>query len=541
MTVWLQDVVAYSVQSAVLIAAGGLALAAVRLRAPRESLRLWQSLLLAAVTLPVLQGASRAADGLGDATVRAVALHAAPRGGATGMAVATLILWALGAGIVVRWLWLALGASRLAMLRRRSSALICQPACLDALQAQLQTSADVRVSQHIDAPVAVGIRHPLILVPPRFDTLTPDIQTAVLCHELLHVRRRDWLHTVVEELLCSILWFHPVVSFAVSRIRLLREATVDREAIRITGARRAYLQALLVFAVPPPRRVLGAAAFLRARQLARRISFIRQEGAMSRRHFAAAVVVGVFVVSISSTAAAARFPVRGLPSIFDIVTSANETHLGSVPPAALPAGSVAAPIAQSASQPAEAVQAPPPPPPPPPQEKTKPAAKKSTKATKARTIPPPPPPPPPPTAGDIRNPDAPPPPPPPPPRRVGDAAGGIEGGVPGGVPGDVAKRFADAARPGGGVIPPRVLHEVKPNYTGDAMRAKIQGSVWLEAIVLADGTVGDVVVITSLDSVFGLDDAAIIAARQWTFQPGMRDGVAVPVAVTIELTFTLRK
>lgn len=73
------------------------------------------------------------------------------------------------------------------------------------------------------------------------------------------------------------------------------------------------------------------------------------------------------------------------------------------------------------------------------------------------------------------------------------------------------------------------------------MRAKIQGSVWMEVVVLADGTVGDVVVIRSLDSQFGLDDAAIKAAREWTFTPGMRDGVAVPVVVTIELTFSLRK
>ena len=95
-------------------------------------------------------------------------------------------------------------------------------------------------------------------------------------------------------------------------------------------------------------------------------------------------------------------------------------------------------------------------------------------------------------------------------------------------------------RPGSGVSVPRVLQEVKPQYTADAMRAKVQGSVWLECIVMTDGTVGNIRVTRSLDSVFGLDQEAIKAARQWKFVPGMKEGQPVPVLITIELTFTLR-
>jgi TonB family protein len=97
-----------------------------------------------------------------------------------------------------------------------------------------------------------------------------------------------------------------------------------------------------------------------------------------------------------------------------------------------------------------------------------------------------------------------------------------------------------AYRPGNGVELPRLLREVKPQYTADAMRAKIQGTVMLEAIVMPDGTVGSVEVVRSLDGVFGLDQEAIKAARQWRFVPGTRFGQPVPVIVTIELTFTLR-
>jgi protein TonB len=93
---------------------------------------------------------------------------------------------------------------------------------------------------------------------------------------------------------------------------------------------------------------------------------------------------------------------------------------------------------------------------------------------------------------------------------------------------------------GSGVRMPSLLREVKPQYTAEAMRAKIQGAVRLECVVLADGTVGHIRVTRSLDSAFGLDQEAINAARQWRFAPGTMKGVAVAVPVTIEIHFTLR-
>ena len=99
-----------------------------------------------------------------------------------------------------------------------------------------------------------------------------------------------------------------------------------------------------------------------------------------------------------------------------------------------------------------------------------------------------------------------------------------------------------AYRPGSGIENPQVLREVRPEYTADAMRAKIQGTVVLECVVLPDGTVGDVRVTRSIDPVFGLDQKAIAAARQWRFVPGKlrQTGQPVAVLVLIELTFTLR-
>jgi protein TonB len=95
-------------------------------------------------------------------------------------------------------------------------------------------------------------------------------------------------------------------------------------------------------------------------------------------------------------------------------------------------------------------------------------------------------------------------------------------------------------RPGNGVLMPAVINEVKPSYTADAMRQKIQGIVMVEAVVMPDGSVGQVQVVRSLDSTFGLDQEAIKAVRKWRFRPGTRFGQPVPVLVEIELTFTLR-
>jgi TonB family protein len=97
-----------------------------------------------------------------------------------------------------------------------------------------------------------------------------------------------------------------------------------------------------------------------------------------------------------------------------------------------------------------------------------------------------------------------------------------------------------AYRPGSGIENPRLLREVKPQYTADAMRAKVQGTAVLDCVVNADGSVGECEVVRSLDSSFGLDQKAVEAARQWKFVPGRRLGQPVPVLVTIELTFTLR-
>src|SRR5689334_991465 len=122
----------------------------------------------------------------------------------------------------------------------------------------------------------------------------------------------------------------------------------------------------------------------------------------------------------------------------------------------------------------------------------------------------------------------------------GGRGGGVGSGTGNGVgPGTGGGFGGGAYQPGNGVSWPSIVREEKPKYTSDAMRAKIQGQVELEIVVLENGTVGEVRVTKSLDRTYGLDQAAMDAAKKWVFLPGKREGVAVATRVGLVLEFRL--
>jgi len=94
-------------------------------------------------------------------------------------------------------------------------------------------------------------------------------------------------------------------------------------------------------------------------------------------------------------------------------------------------------------------------------------------------------------------------------------------------------------RQGNGVSTPKVVRDVKPQYTSAAMHEKIKGAVLLDAVVRSDGTVGKVTVRQSLDRFYGLDDNCVRALKQWKFEPGMKEGKAVAVHITVTMTFAM--
>jgi protein TonB len=107
---------------------------------------------------------------------------------------------------------------------------------------------------------------------------------------------------------------------------------------------------------------------------------------------------------------------------------------------------------------------------------------------------------------------------------IGDGTGGGTGGGP--------------FRPGSGIEPPRLLREVKAEYTDEARRRGITGDVVLEIVVRRDGSVGDVTILQGRGA--GLDQRAVAAVRQWRFSPARRRGEPVDVIVEVAVEFTLR-
>ena len=92
-------------------------------------------------------------------------------------------------------------------------------------------------------------------------------------------------------------------------------------------------------------------------------------------------------------------------------------------------------------------------------------------------------------------------------------------------------------RVGGAVSAPRVLYSPDPEYSDEARRARYQGTCVLSLIVGSDGLPGYIRVTRSIG--MGLDEKAIEAVKQWKFQPAMKDGKPVAVAINIEVEFRL--
>src|SRR5260221_9237100 len=90
------------------------------------------------------------------------------------------------------------------------------------------------------------------------------------------------------------------------------------------------------------------------------------------------------------------------------------------------------------------------------------------------------------------------------------------------------------------LVLPVTTHHPLLQYTPEARRANIQGSIELEITVDLDGRVRDAMVVKSLDSLYGMDDSAVAAVSQWVFEPAKLDGKAVCARSKVTFTVTLR-
>ena len=215
------------------------------------------------------------------------------------------------AGVVLRLVWLACGVIRLVRFSRHAIE-IEPPLAARTLETQMGVSARYLLQSGNRGPWTFGTFRPTIALPSVFDALTPAFQRAILCHELLHVKRRDTAAAFFEELAAAALWFHPWVWLLRARIRVAREQAVDSQVVTILDNREEYVRCLVNLSGHDlaPHFSQAVAGMLRARELRARVDAIFQEAHMSRRHVTAATFSLMIAVGATTYVAGAAVPMR---------------------------------------------------------------------------------------------------------------------------------------------------------------------------------------------------------------------------------------
>jgi TonB family protein len=309
----LGNLVAYSCGLSLIAICSLTVTASTRIRAPRVRLLQMQLTLIAAVLLPfisLLQPAKLSNAGLLPVVVAVAGVESAVWSARP--ALTTVFAAVIVAGMALRFTWLAIGCLRLRGWQLSATLLEPTPEIL----ARLADEAGVRVrwfvSNRLTSAATYGLWRPVVLLPER--DLVGSAQTLELIarHELLHVKRRDWLFVVAEECLQAALWFEPAVWLLINRIRLYREQTVDEEIVQVTGQSEIYARALIAGAgldwILSPR---PASHWLRARHLRQRIEAIVNGGSMSRATLVKWTCVFGLTLLAAGYSAVQAFPLQG--------------------------------------------------------------------------------------------------------------------------------------------------------------------------------------------------------------------------------------
>ena len=260
-----------------------------RIRHPQSQLVYYQLLLAACFALPATQPwrhpvitaevGQDVVDAPAIALAKTTTVAAVPPAPISWHQMVVLILLA---GVAIRLCWTLAGLWELRRYRKSATPLYAIPEPVRAARSIVKADADFFTTAGA-GPLTFGFFRQLILLPKSFHDLNEQAQLGIACHELLHVRRNDWVVTLLEEFAASLFWFHPGIWWVLGQARLAREQLVDAEVVRLTSAREPYINALLEIAGARPTLDLAPAPlFLRKRHLFQRMHFLLSEVSMSR-------------------------------------------------------------------------------------------------------------------------------------------------------------------------------------------------------------------------------------------------------------------
>ncbi len=283
---WLSNLWFYSLQTGILILVGGVLVWTFRIRSPGNLYFFWRLLMVVCLLLVFQPRALLPIpDPVSIPSIEELNLSPAQSTAFEGSAAAKLYPWLGGflvTGILLRLIWLGIGFCRIYRLKSRSTSQPLAPH-LQVLEEKVGVTADYRMSGEVAGPVTFGWLRPVIILPESLDQFEEGMQRAVVCHELLHVKRRDWLWNLVDELVRTLFWFHPAFHWLIRRIQLSREQVVDERVIDLLGSRKMYLHSLVeiakrasqAFSMPAP-------LFLEECQLRKRVRLLLQLPGMRR-------------------------------------------------------------------------------------------------------------------------------------------------------------------------------------------------------------------------------------------------------------------
>jgi protein TonB len=105
-------------------------------------------------------------------------------------------------------------------------------------------------------------------------------------------------------------------------------------------------------------------------------------------------------------------------------------------------------------------------------------------------------------------------------------------------PPEVKATPPEPIRVGGTIRQPQKIRNVDPVYPQLAILSRIEDVVIIETTIGPDGRLMDARVLRGHQM---LQQAALVAVRQWEFTPTLLNGVPVPVIMTVTVRFTLSK